>query len=357
MKFGKVLAFAAVTALCEALVHSEWGESRVRAKRHRMERIYGPNLVGLWHEETGHLDHKRFSWSRTRPKQMYMDIDGVVFDADTISAVLLGITSGMQYKEVSKVSQPMSNCFFASTNIIDDVEGILETWDNLGTVSGEFNWFDVFIYGPLHTFGDAAVSVEHCDLSKYTDLIANLAGLDFGLIGERITSIGLDIGLNWQNYSNQVMGALGWYAPPILVPCDEASFTTPEGGLDSAAYKKCLTKFTADSVELEEYNKWSQSCMAIYTEEVAAALQAEIDKAQAEADGTAVPDDSCDFWCQTFGSVGLFKKPQKLQSEMITEEAREACKTYGHTGETNFYNLGLFFGNLSSMIFATQVVS
>lgn len=123
------MAFAAVTALCEAKVHSIWGEQRVRAQRHRMERIYGPNLVGLFHEETGHLDHKRFAWSRSRPKQMYMEIDGVQFDADTISATLLGITSGMQYKEVSKVSQPMSNCFFASTNIIDDVETLLETWD------------------------------------------------------------------------------------------------------------------------------------------------------------------------------------------------------------------------------------
>ena len=42
---------------------------------------------------------------------------------------------------------------------------------------------------------------------------------------------------------------------------------------------------------------------------------------------------------------------------MISSQAREACKTYGHTGETNFYNLGLFVGGLASKIFATEVVS
>lgn len=67
-----------------------------------MERIYGPNLVGLRHEVTGKVDHKRFSWARTIPKQNYMSVDGIVFDADTWQAALYGVTAGVQYSEVTK---------------------------------------------------------------------------------------------------------------------------------------------------------------------------------------------------------------------------------------------------------------
>lgn len=108
---------------------------------------------------------------------------------------------------------------------------------------------------------------------------------------------------------------------------------------------------------MEEYNKWSASCYAIFAEEIQAAIdQAAADALAAAEDGTS-EEETCDFWCQTFGTIGLFRKPQKLQGEMITKEAREACKTYGHTGETNFYNLGLFVGDIAAKIFATEVVS
>ena len=122
MRFGTVLAAAAVTALADARVTSKWGAQRVREKRNHMERIYGPNLIGLHHPYTGKVDHKRFAQARTIPKQSYMNVDGVVFDADAWTAALYGLTAGFQYTEVTKVGQPMSNCFFAASNIIDDFE-------------------------------------------------------------------------------------------------------------------------------------------------------------------------------------------------------------------------------------------
>ena len=53
MRFATLLTAAAVTALVEGKVTSKYGAQRVREKRMHMERIYGPNLIGLRHEYTG----------------------------------------------------------------------------------------------------------------------------------------------------------------------------------------------------------------------------------------------------------------------------------------------------------------
>jgi len=71
MKFSSILVLAAVTAMCEAKVVTEWGVERVRHTQRRLERIYGPGLLGLRDENTGKVDHRRFSYSRTIPKQTY----------------------------------------------------------------------------------------------------------------------------------------------------------------------------------------------------------------------------------------------------------------------------------------------
>jgi hypothetical protein len=102
-----------------------------------MERIYGPNLIGLIHEETGKVDHTRFAKQRTLPLQAtYMNIDGIQIDADSTMAILYGITTGMQYTGVTNTSQQMSNCFYASTGIVDNVESLLFSWNNLNSTPG-----------------------------------------------------------------------------------------------------------------------------------------------------------------------------------------------------------------------------
>jgi hypothetical protein len=77
MKFTSIVALAAVTAMCEAKVVSEWGVERVRHTQRRLERIYGPNLLGLRDEKTGKVASHRFAWARTIPKASYMSLGGV----------------------------------------------------------------------------------------------------------------------------------------------------------------------------------------------------------------------------------------------------------------------------------------
>ena len=97
MKFSSVLVLAAVTAMCEAKVVTEWGLERVRHTQRRLERIYGPGLLGLRDENTGKVDHRRFAYSRTIPKQTYQEIGGITFDADQAMSILFGLSQGLQY--------------------------------------------------------------------------------------------------------------------------------------------------------------------------------------------------------------------------------------------------------------------
>lgn len=88
---------AAVTAMCEAKVVTEWGVERVRHTQRRLERIYGPGLLGLRDEKTGKVDHRRFAYSRTIPKQTYQEMGGITFDADQAMSILFGLSQGLQY--------------------------------------------------------------------------------------------------------------------------------------------------------------------------------------------------------------------------------------------------------------------
>lgn len=237
-----------------------------------MERIYGPNLVGLHHPYTGKVDHKRFAQARTIPKQTYMDVDGVVFDADAWTAAVYGLTAGIQYTEVTKVGQPMSNCFFAASNVIDDFEQINLTINNLHSTRGEFDWFDILIYGPIHVLGDFTVSFEHCEFSKFGDVIADIGSLDWGLIADRGVALGMDIGLNWQVYYDTAMRALGWYTPPWPKECNPDDFTV-DGTLNEKAFEKCLTMENDKLKEIEEYLSVIDYCILKHANDL---LEAEL---------------------------------------------------------------------------------
>ena len=128
---------------------------------------------------------------------MFMEIDGIVFDADTTLAMIYGLTSGMQYTSVTKVDQPMANCFFASSNVVDDIENIGFTWNTLDTDAGTYKWFDTFIYGPFHLLGDTSVVFEHCQFDQYLDKITDIVSADWGLVAERAVATGVGAVLNW----------------------------------------------------------------------------------------------------------------------------------------------------------------
>lgn len=273
MKFASVVAAAAVTALCQGRVMSEWSKTRVRQTRLRYERIYGPGLTGLRNEKTGKIEHHRFEWSRPlakEGKQKWMKIDGVEFDANTWNAMFYGLTSGMQYDGVTKVDQPMSNCFFASANVVEDFDAMVYSWNHMSDEPGAFDWFNPFVYGPLHVLGDTTVVLEHCDLDQYVEVVADIASLDWGLIAERATAISVDALLNYPDYQDDVLNALGWYVPPRMVDCeDKEKFKTENGMLDDKAYKDCLTLANEQAKEIQAYEEVKDYCYGKYLVEEA----------------------------------------------------------------------------------------
>ena len=50
---------------------------------------------------------------------------------------------------------------------MDDIELFKQSLDNIGSVRGQYNWFDVGVYSPLHMLGDASVTFEHCNVSEF----------------------------------------------------------------------------------------------------------------------------------------------------------------------------------------------
>ena len=54
----------------------------------------------------------------------------------------------------------MSNCFFAMKGFIGSIETLVYDFKTLGTVSGEYNWFNIALFDPLHIVGDVTVLYE-----------------------------------------------------------------------------------------------------------------------------------------------------------------------------------------------------
>lgn len=194
----------------EGLVQTDFAKERVRATKHRLERIYGRNLLGLYHEETGKIVPKRFSMARknTLSKSRTMVLGGITLHPDEQNTALLGFTKGLQYDgllaavdEFSKsaAEEVVSNCFYAAYAMTEDLDSITSGWEALSpdSMNMEYNWFDPIVYGPLHLIGDFSVTFEHCDAQAYIAQISNLASLDWGAIGNRVSSIGVDAIMNW----------------------------------------------------------------------------------------------------------------------------------------------------------------
>lgn len=102
MKFRTVLAIALVTALSKAKVVSNFANERVRQTKSRLEKVYGPGLLGLRHEETGKIVHERWEWARTIPGATYMEIGGFKIDSNSGLSSIMGFADGLQYKSVAK---------------------------------------------------------------------------------------------------------------------------------------------------------------------------------------------------------------------------------------------------------------
>ena len=68
----------------------------------RLEKVYGPGLLGLRHEETGKVMHERFAWARTLPAASYLQVGDMIFDSETTLSAIMGLADGLQYKDVTK---------------------------------------------------------------------------------------------------------------------------------------------------------------------------------------------------------------------------------------------------------------
>lgn len=96
----------------------------------------------------------------------------------------------------------MSNCFFASSNIIDDIEHLLHAWNNLNSTPGTNQLFNVVLYLPLQMVGSTSVLYEQCDFKNYINTVSDLLSADWGSVANRVVSLAVDGGLNYQDYTN-----------------------------------------------------------------------------------------------------------------------------------------------------------
>lgn len=244
---------------------------------------------------------------------------------------------------------------------------------------GEFDWFDILIYGPIHVLGDFTVSFEHCEFSKFADVISDIGSLDWGLIADRGVALGMDVGLNWQVYYDTAMRALGWYTPPYPKECNPDDFTKDDT-LNEKAFEKCLTIENDKLKEIEEYLSVIDYCILKHANDLLEAelLEEELAKASipnlnSEQKGDNKNDKAGNSDDQDFRA----KLKQNEFDDDFDEEDDEGetiisaltgfksnpkkddlCDNkYGKIAETNFYDLGLFGGKVVSKIFAQQTIS
>lgn len=88
----------------------------------------------------------------------------------------------------------MSNCFYAMKGFIQSIEIIVYDFQSLGTISGEYNWFNFIIFDPLHTVGEVTVLYEMCNVYNDLDKLTGLFSMDWGLLGTAVTNAAIYIG-------------------------------------------------------------------------------------------------------------------------------------------------------------------
>ena len=135
-----------------------------------MELVYGKGLVGLKNPKTGRIDPKRFGQDYRRPATTWVEISGVTINAISWEAFAFGYVEGVQYTgisvggvtigEIVTTAETMSNCFYAVKGVIGSIETMVYDIKNLGARSGEYQWFNIAIFDPLHIIGDITVTYE-----------------------------------------------------------------------------------------------------------------------------------------------------------------------------------------------------
>lgn len=168
-----------------------------------MELVYGKGLYGLYGDD-GNIDHKLFGQDRVRRYgETYNEIPGIDYQVSGASAeaFVYGFVQGIQYAGLvddaaSSVigDQVMSNCFYAAKGVINSIMVIVDDFQTLGSVSGEWNWVNIIIYDPLHILGDFMVVYEMCNTYELIDKLVGLFSMDWSALGEQMTQLGIYLG-------------------------------------------------------------------------------------------------------------------------------------------------------------------
>ena len=80
--------------------------------------------------------------------------------------------------------ESITNCFASSYNIVEATDNLAYDFNNLGSYSGEFRWFNTFIADPAKYTADLSVLLEMCDFYTLTNKVMNVASLDYSNMAE-----------------------------------------------------------------------------------------------------------------------------------------------------------------------------
>ena len=126
-----------------------------------MELVYGKGLVGLYGTD-GKIDQKKFGWDTKRASAIWIQIGETQLNAGSFEAFTFGYVEGVQYDGMTTTidMEVMSNCFYAAKGALGSMDTIVYDFQNLGAKSGQYNWFNIILFDPLHILGDLTVIYE-----------------------------------------------------------------------------------------------------------------------------------------------------------------------------------------------------
>lgn len=142
---------------------SKYARKRVKQTKTHLEKVYGKNLVGMFDEE-GKLTHKRLRASKVVPGFNSLNLNGLgTIDAESGKATVYGWAKGLQYDALASDLQGdpaeavQSDCFYSMYGMVDTVDLLAYDWAHIAA-DGQFQWFNVMAYDPLHFTGDLSVA-------------------------------------------------------------------------------------------------------------------------------------------------------------------------------------------------------
>lgn len=133
MRFA-VAAMVAAMVTVDGRAYSSYALKKVKETRHKLERIHGRGLVGLYNEHNEFRPHRLSKGLKNNKLGASISIDGIdgTFELDSWIVNFLGALDGFTYSEVQGEENAISNCFFAGYSIVENVTDIGYIFNNAG---------------------------------------------------------------------------------------------------------------------------------------------------------------------------------------------------------------------------------